>query len=186
MSLSRFSTCWLPSNSTISFLSKDTKSTMYSPIGCCLRNFVSFNCFDLRCRHNNFSASVELTLRFFANCVKIGFALNQSFFTLTLTLPIQGEGIKGYPWPLFHLPSPRGREIRSCPFPYYLPSPCGRGRGRGKSPHTLTNTPDSSHLPHHLLETYFFTGVPLVSSAFPILPHTKRKFLSIISMSRTV
>ena len=65
---SALSACWPPSTSMISFFSRQTKSTMYTPIGCCRLNFSPDSPFDLRCLQRAFSASVW----FFRSCFACG------------------------------------------------------------------------------------------------------------------
>jgi hypothetical protein len=50
--------CWPPSSSMIRRFSRHTKSAMYGPSGCCLRNLCSPNCRKRRCLHRARSASV--------------------------------------------------------------------------------------------------------------------------------
>ena len=52
------SLCWPPSTSTTSFASKQTKSTMYFPIGCCRLNLLPTNRCARSCRQITASASV--------------------------------------------------------------------------------------------------------------------------------
>ena len=58
------STCCPPSNSTIGFFSKETKSTMYCPSGAWRRNLTSASCRMRSRRHKYLSASVM----FFRRC----------------------------------------------------------------------------------------------------------------------
>ncbi len=63
--------CWPPSSSIIILFSKQTKSTIKFPIGCCLLNLRPSNCFDLRCRHKNLSSFVDLFRKAFAMLVNL-------------------------------------------------------------------------------------------------------------------
>jgi len=65
--------CSPPSISMASFFSKQTKSTMYFPIGCCLRNFTP-NCLLLTLYYILFSASVIFLLSLFARILFLGFS----------------------------------------------------------------------------------------------------------------
>src|SRR5206468_468852 len=72
-----------PSPSTINFLSRHTKSTIYGPKGCCRRNLCPSTWRRRRCFHNTFSASVGLFLNFLA-CPR--------FIPPTFILPLKGGG----------------------------------------------------------------------------------------------
>lgn len=77
------SKCCPPSTSTINFLSRQTKSTIYGPKGCCRRNLCPSTWRRRRCFHNTFSASVGLFLNFLA-CPR--------FIPPTFILPLKGGG----------------------------------------------------------------------------------------------
>ncbi len=83
----------------IIFFSKQTKSTMYFPMGCCLLNLSPLKCFALKCLHIRRSVSVARFLRFSAKGVNFSAIY---WFTLTLTLSHQGRGIK-YPYIYLYL-----------------------------------------------------------------------------------
>ena len=82
------SACWPPSASTISFPSNVTKSTMYGPIGACLRNFHPARSRRRRFFHRTRSASVECNLSLRA----LSTWLILRPFPLTSILSHQGRG----------------------------------------------------------------------------------------------
>jgi len=87
LSFSRLIACCPPSSSITSFFSKQTKSIIYIPIGCCRLNFKPINLFARRYFQRSFSASVDLFLRFFASWTCIS-----PFPPLPFPLPLWGEG----------------------------------------------------------------------------------------------
>jgi len=92
-SLSLSISCWPPSISRIKRFSKQTKSTMYLPIVCCLLKLNPASWLRRRCRHNRFSASVRLFLRFLERLTR-SFTCAQPKDSAFNPLPHQGGGNK--------------------------------------------------------------------------------------------
>ena len=80
--------CCPPSSSSMILFSRQMKSTIYVPTGCCRLNFRLFILFARRCFHRRCSASVDLFLRSLARWRLI------LVIPLSLTLPRKGGGDK--------------------------------------------------------------------------------------------